>query len=297
MVDGYGHRPYAISHQPLAMVPSHARAAISSPRLSCCPRSRADVQRALRRHGAARRARRERAPLRPLLGDGLDARLFTDLSRSSHLAIRNPQSPHVDGRVLRAHRGAVAPCRRPTAGAARRRPGRTPLDFSLRDLDPLGDRERPLPDRVLGQLRPEQLRADQHRRLGGRAAAGAARSREAAGRRVSRARLGLRRHDARRRGRRCPAPAGSSRATSSQQRAARGAHERRAAAARSRLPGAADRARLVRLQLHQVGRSHRARAGRSAGDDADAGVRGADASGHRALRRTIRRWRATSSRR
>ena len=59
------------------------------------------------------------------------------------------------------------------------------------------------------------------------------------------------------------------------------ADERRAAAARSRRAGPADRARLVRLRLHQVGRSHRARAGRRAGDDADAGVRGEDTSGRR----------------
>ena len=44
------------------------------------------------------------------------------------------------------------------------------------------------------------------------------------------------------------------------------------------VPGPADRARLVRLRVHQVGRSHRAGAGRGAGDDADAGVRGEDAS-------------------
>ncbi len=49
--------------------------------------------------------------------------------------------------------------------------------------------------------------------------------------------------------------------------------------ARSRRARPPHRSWLVRLRVHQVGQPHRDRGRRCAGDDADAGVRGADASG------------------
>ena len=146
-----------------------------------------------------------------------------------------------------------------------------------------------------GNSDPSNFGSDQHRRLGGRAAARAARSRQAAVRR--RIACSSPAFDDMTARPRTSVPGASWIFTRDQlERALLAvAHERRAAAARPRLPGPPDRARLVRLQLHQVGRSHRDRAGRCAGDDADAGVRGENASGYRGCcGRTIRRWRGTS---
>ena len=133
------------------------------------------------------------------------------------------------------------------------------------------------PHRVLGKRGPDQLRADEHRRLGGHSASGGSRSLSSGGRRVAGPHLGS--------GRRYQDVAdvgGGSQLDLHARRAgardARRSHERRAADARSRLSRSSHRAGLVRVQLHQVGRSHRSRRRRGAGDDADEGVRRANAS-------------------
>ena len=118
------------------------------------------------------------------------------------------------------------------------------------------------------------------------------RSRQAVGGRVAAILISGVDDDTRRRGRRWPARAGFSPRDELQHAVLAVRMNGAPLTARSRLSRPPHRPRLVRLQLRQVGRSHRAGAGRSAGDDADAGVRGEDAStDHRA------RLRARSGRR
>ena len=100
---------------------------------------------------------------------------------------------------------------------------------------------------MLGQRRPDQLRADEHRRLGGHSAAGGSRPRSSGGRRIAGPHLGS--------GRRyedvADVGAGASWIFSRDDLAARDArrsHERRAADARSWLSRSSHRARLVRLR-------------------------------------------------
>ena len=263
---------------------------LSAALLSARASPRQTSQRALhpRRCRSAIPAALPAPPFGRLLGDGLDARLFTDLSTlglapALDARLDHRRTPHAHATVLRAHRDALEPAADRRVDAARRRPRRgADSTCRLRDLD--------------AHVAPSAARASSSARGNadqtnyglmstadweGIPLDGGPRSRRpAAGGRTrvlvsgvdddtqaSRTSIAGRQLDlhARRAAARDP----------------RRPHERRAADARSRLPRPAHRAGLVRLQLHQVGESHRARRRRGAGDDADAGVRGADASADR----------------
>ena len=210
-------------------------ALLAAPRFSfrgspaACVRQ-ADSQRALRPCRAAGKPRRRaRASVRPpprrrsrraALHRSLDARqtIRNRILKRIHNRIRNPQSAirnaHPGRPLLRAHRGALEPSADRRVDAAHRRTG----GGSHQPSPPRSRRPRRAvparPHRVLGKRRPDQLRADEHRRLGGHSASGGSRSRSSSGRRVAGPHLGSGRRYAGRGGRRWREPAGSSRATS-----------------------------------------------------------------------------------
>src|SRR5258706_15519237 len=92
-----GHRPYAISHKPSAMtgVPSTRREFVSNAILLPTLFTQVAGARLVGTVPLGAVGGAASPPFGRLLGDGLDARLFTDLSQlggSSQSEIRNPQS-------------------------------------------------------------------------------------------------------------------------------------------------------------------------------------------------------------
>ncbi len=170
-------------------------------------------------------------PFGRLLGDGLDARLFTDLSRNPRSAIRTSAMTQFFVRT-------AAPSNLPPTDAWTLRVGgrvAAPGDISTpRSRSPRRP-EQARVDGMLGQRRPDQLRPDEHGGLGRDSARGHPRSHPPFRRRVARPRLRRRRrHES-------LADVGRRRELDLHARAAgagppRGPHERRAADPRPRLP-------------------------------------------------------------
>ena len=221
------------------------------------------------------------APVRTLLGAGLGARLSTDLSLLGQSAAeckrRTPRPSSPDRSVLRPHRRAVG-ARPADPWVIRPAVCRVAGDLGLRQPNgmhaPSGgfsSNARETPTR--------QLRADEHRRLGGRPARRRRRQPAAVGL-VIRVLVSGVDDEARRRGHRCPGSWIFSR--DDLQRALLALRMNGAPLSRDHgVPGSAGRARLVRLRVHQAGRPHRARYLTRRRRRRRCGVRGADASGSR----------------
>ena len=174
--------PSALCHQPLAIShdPRCSRAAIFFPRLSCCLRSPGRLPAS----ASSASCRWATPAARPLLRSAacsatvstpgsspISRRSASTLDHSNpQSAIRNPQcSPRPTGSSSAPPRPRTF--RRPTRGrCASADTWRRPPSLRLRDLDAHVGPSQRVPHRVLGQRRPDQLRADEHRRLGGHSA-------------------------------------------------------------------------------------------------------------------------------